>query len=153
MTEITERPLLKPEEFDLLDGDKKAKTFIVSNFDCVAGREIITQYPLTGMPKLGDYGENQKLMFKVMSFVAVITPDGRQLRLSTPELVLNHIDNAEMLMKLEMKMMEKNFSFFKDGRFLDSLDGIVQMFAKKILEILTQSSESLSPQEKPPSTN
>ncbi len=148
-----ERPLLKPEPFDLLDSDGKAKTFILSNFDAIAGREIITQYPLTALPKAGDYPANRELMFKLMSFVAVVTGDGRELRLSTPELIMNHVDNGEMLMKLEMKMMEKNCSFFRDGRCLDLLDTVMQMFTKKLLETLTQSSELLSQQEKQPTTN
>ncbi len=148
-----ERQLLKPEPFDLLDSDGKAKTFILSNFDAITGREIITQYPLTALPKAGDYPANRELMFKLMSFVAVVTSDGRELRLSTPELIMNHVDNGEMLMKLEMKMMEKNCSFFRDGRCLDLLDTVMQMFTKKLLETLTQSSEFLSQQEKPPTTN
>lgn len=153
MSEEQERPLLKPEEFDLLDDEGHARTYILSNFDAVTGRQIITQYPLTGLPKIGDYVENEKLMFKLMSFVAVVTKDGRKLRLSTPELVMNHIPNAEMLMKLEMKMMEKNCSFFRDGRSLDLLDTIAQILSRKLLEILTPLSASSSPQEKPPLTN
>jgi hypothetical protein len=148
-----ERPLLKPEEFDLLDDDGHAKTYILSNFDAVTGRQIITQYPMTGLPNIGNYAENEKLMFKLMSFVAVVTSDGRQLRLSTPALVMNHVPNAEMLMKLEMKMMEKNCSFFRDGRSLDLLDTIAQIVSKKIFELLTPLSESSSPPDVRPSTN
>ncbi len=148
-----ERPLLKPENFDLLDNEGHAKTFILSNFDAVTGRQIITQYPMTGLPKIGDYAENEKLMFKLMSFVAVVTPDGRQLRLSTPELVRNHVPNAEMLMKIEGQMMWKNCSFFRDGRSLDLLDTIAQIFSKKIFDLLTPLSESSLPPAAPPSTN
>lgn len=153
MTDELEKPLLKPEEFDLLDDEGHARTYILSNFDAVTGREIITQYPMTGLPKIGDYAQNEKLMFKLMSFVSVITKDGRKLRLSTPELVMNHVPTAEMLIKLEMKMMEKNCSFFRDGRSLDLLDTIAQIFSKKILELLTPLSASSLPPEKPPSTN
>ncbi len=153
MIEESERPLLKPEEFDLLDNEGRAKTYILSNFDAVTGRRIITQYPMTGLPKIGDYIENEKLMFLLMSFVAVVTEDGRKLRLSTPQLVMNHVPNAEMLMKLEMKMMEKNCSFFRDGRSLDLLDSIAQIFSKKILELLTPLSASSLPPDAPLSTN
>ncbi len=151
--EEQERPLLKPEPFDLLDDEGHARTYILSNFDAVTGRQIITQYPMTGLPHIGDYPENEKLMFKLMSFVAVVTADGRKLRLETPQLVKNHVPNAEMLMKLEMKMMEKNCSFFRDGRSLDLLDVIAQTFSKKILELLTPLSASSSPQDAQPSTN
>lgn len=153
MTEESERPLLKPEEFDLLDDEGHARTYVLSNFDAVTGRQIITQYPMTGLPKIGEYVENEKLMFKLMSFVAIITKDGRKLRLSTPELVMNHVPNAEMLMKLEMKMMEKNCSFFRDGRSLDLLDTIAQIFSRKILQLLTPLSASSLPQDEQRSTN
>lgn len=153
MTEEKERPLLKPVEFELIDEDGQARTYILSNFDAVTGREIITQYPMTGLPKMGEYAANRELMFKLMSFVAVITKDGRTLRLSTPQLVMNHVPDAEMLMKIEMKMMEKNCSFFRDGRSLDLLDNIVQLLTQKLLETLTLSSEQLLRQTKQASTN
>lgn len=153
MTDQSEKKLLKPEPFDLLDSEGKAKTFILSNFDAITGREIITQYPLTALPKAGDYPANKELMLKLMTFVAVVTADGRQLQLSTPELIMNHVDNAEMLMKIEAKMMWKNCSFFRDGRCLDLLDTVMQMFTKKLLETLTQSSDILSQQEKSATTN
>lgn len=152
MSEESERPLLKPEEFDLFDKDEgRTKTFILSNFDAINGRKIITQYPLTAISK--DYEANEKLMFLLMSFVAVVTKDGRKLRLSTPELIMNHVPDPEMLMKLEMKMMEKNCSFFRDGRSLDLLDNIAQIFSKKIFELLTQLSGSSSQPGEQPSTN
>lgn len=151
--EEQDRPLLKPEGFDLLNDEGQVQSYILSNFDAVTGRRIITQYPMTGLPKIGEYAENEKLMFLLMSFVAVVTKDGRKLRLSTPELVANHVPDAEMLMKIEMKMMEKNCSFFRDGRSLDLLDSIAQIFSRKILELLTPSSEQSSPQDAQRSTN
>ena len=151
MAEEIEKPFLSAENFDLLDSDGTIKTFILSKFDAVTGRQILTQYPLTAVSK--NYLENEKLMFKLMGFVAVVTQDGRKLRLTTPELVMNHVPDTEMLIKIEMRMMEKNFSFFRDGRSLDLLDTIAQLFTRKILELLTPLSVSSSPQEKPPSTN
>ena len=47
------------------------KTFIISKFDAISGREIISQYPLTAIPKVGQYTANEALMLKVMHFVAV----------------------------------------------------------------------------------
>lgn len=152
MSEEQERPLLKPIDFPLLNSDNEVVTYKLGNFDSVTGREIITQYPMTGLPKIGDYPSNRELMYKLMSFVAVVK-DGREIRLTTPALVMNHVETPEMLLKIEMKMMEKNCSFFRDGRSLDLLDIIAQTFSKKILELLTPSSEPSSPPNKPPTTN
>lgn len=145
---MEERPFLKPEEFVLTDDDGKKHTYILSNFDAVAGRHIISQYPMTGLPKIGDYALNEKLMFRLMSYVAVVTNDGRKLRLDTEALINNHVPNFEMLAKLEMKMMEKNCSFFRDGRSLDFLDNIAQIITQKLSETLMLSSAPSSPQEK-----
>lgn len=148
-----ERPLIKPEEYVLEDADGISHTYVLSNFDAIAGRHIISQYPMTGLPKVGDYPENEKLMFKLMSYVAVVTNSNQILRLSTPELILNHVPDFEMLAKIEIKMMAKNCSFFRNGQSLSFCDNIAQIFTKKILEMLTLSSEQSSQPEKQPTTN
>lgn len=149
-----DKPFLREEPFPVANPDTgEISTYILSNFDAVEGRRIVSQYPMTGLPKVGNYEENEKLMLRLMSYVAVVTVDGRKLRLSTMELINNHVPHFEMLAKIEMKMMEKNCSFFRDGRSLDFLDNIAQIFSRQILEMLTLSSERSSEQEKQPSTN
>lgn len=148
-----EKPFIKEEPFSLTDEDGKVHNYILSNFDAVEGRRIVSQYPMTGLPKVGNYDENEKLMVRLMNYVAVVTVDGRKLRLSTMELINNHVPHLEMLVKLEMKMMEKNCSFFRDGRSLDFLDNLAQIFSRNILEMLTLSSERSSEPKPPPSTS
>lgn len=150
---MDDKPLIKEEIFELLDEDGKKHTYLLSNFDAIAGRHIVSQYPMTALPNVGAYAENEKLMVKLMSYVAVPMPNGDKLRLSTEELVRNHVPHFEMLAKIEIKMMEKNCSFFRDGRSLNFLDTIAQVFTKKLLEILTPSSALSSQPEKPLSTN
>lgn len=150
---MEDKPFLKEEEFIITDEDGKERKYILSNFDAVEGRRIVSQYPMTGLPQVGNYDENEKLMIRLMHYVAVVTSDGRKLRLSTMELINNHVPNFEILAKIEMRMMEKNCSFFRDGRSLDFLDNLAQIFSRKLLEILTLSSAQSSQQEKPPSTN
>ncbi len=144
--------LIKPEELNITDPDGTERTYILSNFDAVNGREIITQYPMTGLPKAGDYPENKKLMNKLMSYVAVVVDD-KKIRLETDALINNHVRNADTLLQIEMAMMVKNCSFFRDGRSLDFFDMLAQMFTKKLLEILTPSSEPSLQEEKQPSMN
>ena len=144
--------LIKPEKFTVETSDGKKLDFILSNFPAVQGREIITQYPMTGLPKIGDYEKNKDIMFKIMSFVAV-EKSGVQIRLATEELINNHCPDWEVLAKVEFAMMEKNCSFFRNGRHFDFLENLVQMFTKKALEMWMASSEQLSPTAEQPSTN
>lgn len=144
--------LIKPSELTITDQDGTIRTFILSNFDAVTGREIVALYPLTGIPKIGDYEANKKTMMKLMSYVAVMV-NGQPLRLTTEALINNHCGDFETLMKIEMSMMEKNCSFFRNGKTYDLLEKMVEIFLTKFSETLTLLSEQLSPPEKPPSTN
>lgn len=141
---------------DLIDTEERTidgKVYILSNFPAVQGREIVALYPLSGLPKIGDYAVNEKTMFKLMNFVAVKDVNGSPLRLSTEALVNNHVPNFETLLKIEMAMMEKNCSFFRNGKSWDFLENLGQLFLSKLQEMLTHSSLQSSPPEKQPSTN
>lgn len=144
---------MKPKEVTVKSGDGEEKTFIISKFDAVFGREVAFQYPLTALPKVGDYLGNEALMFRAMAFAAAIAPDGSQIPLKTKALVLNHCTDWEMLVALEKNLMEYNISFLRDGRISTFFGVLAQTFLQKISEILTPSSESLSQAEKPPFTN
>jgi hypothetical protein len=139
--------LLEPQEVTIND-----KTYILSKFPAIDGREIIAGYPMTGIPKIGEYKANEQIMFKLMSYVAVNTPNG-QIRLSTRDLINNHVPDWEVLMKIEGMMLENNCSFFRDGRASTFFDGIVQKAPAWITKILTGLLAQSSPTEKPPSTN
>ncbi len=124
------------------------KNFIISKFPAIAGREIITQYPISGMPKFGDYKVNEEIMLKLMSFVAV-SVNGQELQLSTQALINNHVGNWETLAKIEMAMLEYNCSFFLDGRVSTFLNDMLQAIPQWITKILTPLLEPLSQAEKP----
>lgn len=116
--------LIKPieKEFDLPDDEGK-RTFILSKLPAIVGREILSQYIPSAMPQ-GDYAKNQALMLKMMSFVAVVLEDGRQLRLTTAALIDNHCD-PETLMRIEIAMLEYNSAVFRNGKissFLAALE-------------------------------
>lgn len=145
--------LLEPKttEFELPGGQKKS--YVLSKFPAVQGREIICKYPLSGIPKLGDYAENEEIMLKLMAYVAVIDAKGNPIKLVTRELINNHITSFETLMRVEAAMLEYNCSFFLNGRVSSFLSAIAQKLPQKISEILTDSLAALSQQSKPPSTN
>ncbi len=135
--------LLEPKEIEI-DG----KVFIISKFPAIAGREIITQYPISGLPKIGEYKVNEQIMLKLMSYVAV-SINSQPLQLTTQVLIDNHVGSWETLAKLEIAMIEYNVSFLENGRASTFLNDIAQNIAPWITKILTPLTEQLSAAEKP----
>lgn len=137
--------MIEPKELTL-DG----KTYLLSKFPAIQGREIVAKYPLSAMPKLGDYEVNEATMLKLMSFVAVVGADGNAIRLQTRALVDNHVPNWEVLAKLEMAMLEYNCSFFGNGGASTFFEGITRKAQQLITQMLTASSAQSSARVKQP---
>lgn len=132
--------MIEPQEIQVVTQKGDEKTFIISKFPAIQGREIICKYPLSGMPKLGDYQVNEETMLKLMSFVAVPLENGDILKLNTKALVDNHMPDWETLAKIEMKMLEYNCSFFQNGiisAFLGRITERIPDIAQKILTLLS----------------
>lgn len=143
--------LIEPKTITITDQSGKERSYIISKFPAVAGREIVTKYPIAALPKIGDYDVSEATMLKLMSYIAVDT--GVPLRLSIRSLVDNHVPDWETLAKLEMAMMEYNCSFFQDGRISNTLAKFAQKALQSISQILTALSAQSSQPTKPPSTN
>lgn len=139
----------KEVEIETADGGKRRYT--ISKFPAVAGREIITQYPISGIPKLGDYDTNEKIMMQILGFVSVQPDEGPEIRLSSRALIDNHVPEWETLARLEWAMMEYNISFFREGRVFGFLDDLMEKLPESILSMLTPLLEQLSPKNTPPS--
>lgn len=142
--------LLEPLEVDIETPDGGSKRFIISKFPAIAGRKIVSQYPVTGMPKLGDYDQNEHIMLELMKFVAVPTDNG-EIALSTQAMINNHVPDWETLAKLEIKMMEYNCSFFGNGKASSFLEGSLQSIQQLITQTLTDLLAQSSAQGKQPS--
>lgn len=145
--------MIEPVEktFELPNGEQKV--FTLHKFDAIAGREIITQYPISGLPKLGDYETNEAIVMKMMKYVGVKTNAGPLLMLSTRELVNNHIPSWEVLAKIEWAMIEYNCSFFADGSASSFLEDLLQKLPQLISSMLTDLLEHSSQKDKPHSTS
>ena len=143
--------MIEPREkkFTLPDGTEKA--YQVSKFDAISGREIVSQYPISGLPKLGDYKTNEEIMFKLMCFVAVDLGNGNIQPLSTPELIRNHVPDWETLAKIEWAVMEYNCSFFAEGKVSSFLEDLIAKLPTLISSMLTPSLEQLSQKDSQPS--
>lgn len=127
--------LIKPKEIQINDMDGLPLTFYVSRLPATVGREILCNYPITALPKIGSYQLNHELMLKLMSFVAVKLDSGLYIRLSTQALVDNHASDAETLMRLEHAALEYNSTFFSSGRLSSFFDECLRTVLAKISEI------------------
>lgn len=142
--------MLEPKEVEFTLQNGTTKTFVLSKFPAIAGREIVSQYPLSSMPKVGDYQVNEAIMLKLMGFVSVKIGD-KTLPLTTKELINNHVGDWETLGKIEIAMLEYNCSFFLKEKVLSFFDAISRKVPESIIRILTASLEQSSQTIKPPS--
>jgi len=130
------------------------KTYVLTKIPAIEGREILTQYPISAAPKIGDYKVNEALMYKLLSHVGVrIETFPAPLMLTDKNLINNHVANAITLMKLEKEMLDYNFGFFfreKASTFLSVIDQKLPMWITKILMGLSEQSTKAKEQ---PSTN
>lgn len=136
--------MIEPKEITIETQRGESRVYVLSKFPAVQGREIIAKYPLSAMPKLGDYAVNEETMLKLMAFVAVPRAEGGPLPLSTRALVDNHVPDWETLARIEMAMMEYNVSFFGNGKgstFLEAITLKAQAFlSKTLMDLSGQSS-------------
>lgn len=126
------------------------KEFIISKFPAIAGREIITGYPINNIPKLLEYKASEELMLKLMNYVAVEV-DGHIIRLSSAALIDNHVTDADMLLKIEFEALRYNTDFFniaKKSLFLDS--GVLKEYIISTIKTWTTSLQSSSQKGKRP---
>lgn len=146
--------LLKPKKITLqnMDGENE-RTYILSRIPAIPCREIISKYPLSALPKIGDYTANEEIMLKLMTYVAVEPKVGEPIRLTTQALIHNHVDDFETLAKIEWAMLEYNSSFLRAGKASAFLSGYFQKALSQIIETLNRSSGASSQPEKPLSTS
>lgn len=140
--------MLEPKDIEikvnLPDGRTEMRKYVISLFPAIAGRHIIMQYPISAIPKLGDYDTNEEIMLRIMSYVAAYTAEGKTQALTSQALVDNHVPNWEALGRLECAMMEYNCSFFREGRVSGFLDDLLETLPKLLSSMLTPLLEQLS---------
>lgn len=145
-------PLLEPKEFEVITLKGDTRTYILSKFPAIAGREIVAGYPLTAVPKLAEYKANEEIMRKLMAYVA-IDNNGNMLALTTEALINNHVPDYETLVKIEFEMMRYNTSFFGKGEISTFFAGIAKKIVASISPTLTHFAVQLLDQAKQRSKN
>ena len=145
--------LLKPKSFEATTLDGEARVFWISRLPATLGREIVAVYPMSALPKIGDYAVNEATMLKMLAHVAVEIAPGNFQRLTTRALVDNHTGDWECLFAVERAMLAYNTSFFQNGKISDIFADIGQNLSRWISKTLTDLLAASSRQGKPPSTN
>lgn len=136
--------MIQPKEITIETMSGEPRTYILSKFPAISGREIVAKYPLSSIPKLGDYAVSEETMLKLMRHVGVPMESGQPLMLTTAALVNNHVPEWETLAKLEMAMLEYNTSFFSQGKMSGFLQGVEAKLPQLITRILTDLSAQSS---------
>lgn len=136
--------MIQPKEITIKTQAGDEKVFIISKFPATVGREIICKYPLSGLPKLGEYSVNEETMVKCLSHASAITEAGTELPLKNKAFIDNHVPDWETLVRLEFALLEYNCSFFQAGKISSFLDLIVARIEPLISKTLTDSLPQLS---------
>lgn len=130
--------LLEPKNYEI-DG----KTYVLSKFPAMDGVDIVCQYGLGVIPKLGDYAKVKEMRNLILSYVGVQEPNtGNIIRLTTRALINNHCASLGIVFKLEWAMWEYNCSDFLNGRVLSLLKDFAQNIKQLSTETLMDSAQS-----------
>ena len=136
--------LLKPQEVVCTGLDGETRTFVISRMPAVQGREIVAKYPMSMLPKVGDYAVNEETMLKLLSFVARKDDAGNLTQLTNRTLVDNHVSDWEMLFQVEKAMLSYNTSFFTKEKTSDFFGTIGQTLKAYLIQTLTDLSAASS---------
>ncbi|VFR32572.1 FIG00949355: hypothetical protein [plant metagenome] len=144
--------LIKPRVVMVANRDGVEKAFTISRLPATVAREVIAKYPLSNIPKLGDYATSEEVMKKLMGYVAVEI-NGDLQRLTTQALIDNHVDDGIQLLKLEVEMIDENTGFFGLGGQRGFLDCLLEKLLHSAMPMLTPLLDQLSAQASPDTSN
>lgn len=146
-------PQIDPKEIKIKNRKGEEKIFIISLIPATYSREIIAKWTANILPKMGEYSINEEMMFKIMSYVAIPVKGGQPLRLTTRELVDNHVLDLKTLETIEKEMAEYNWGFFLGDELSNLKERFFRIFNIWLTQILTASFRQSSQTEKLASTN
>ncbi len=132
--------LIKEKQVSITDRDGVEHAYIISRLPATVGREVMAKYPVSNMPRVGDYEVSEAIMVKLMSYVAAVASTGGQIRLQTKALIDNHVPDAQALARLEAGMIEYNFDFFDKGK----ASAFLKKFAPMLKQLITSTLMDLS---------
>lgn len=146
--------MLEPKEISIKNSKGVDKTYVISKIPAMPALEIAFKLPPSLIPKIGEYETYKDVVFKIMKYVGVPRGEGKEpLWLITEELINNHVDSWEGVVKIQALMVDYNSSFFREGRAFAFLGGVAQKYLGSTLGILNRFFQQLLKTLKQPSTN
>lgn len=133
--------LIKPKEITIKDMDGAEHTYVLSRLPYPDGRRVAAEYPVSNMPKVGNYKQSEEVMRVLFKYIHVAMDGGHTQALSTLALIENHVPDAPTGLKLEAAMLAYNFDFFGQG----GLSGFLKQFLEKHLPSIMQTVIPLLP--------
>jgi hypothetical protein len=133
--------LRKPKEVIIKDMDGGEHTYLISRLPYMAGRQVAAEYPVSNMPKVGNYKQSEEVMRLLFKHIHVVIGDGHTQSLATAALIENHVPDAPTGLKLEAAMLAYNFDFFGQG----GLSMYLKQFLEKHLPSIMQTVIPLLP--------
>lgn len=153
MADPAQSPLINPKEITIEDRKGTPCVYLLSEIPALESREIVSQYPTSALPKIGDYALNEQMLFKMMAYVAVPIKGSVPLRLTTRVLINNHVPDLNTLAKLEIAMSQYNWDFFLPENLSDLSGRVKRILTTFLTQIMTDSLRQSSEASKPPTTN
>jgi len=118
--------LISPKEVEIETKDGEMKTYVFSQPPYFDAREITSQWTTSALPKIGDYKLNEEIARKLFSYVAIKDKNDNLIRLSTKQLIENHVPDLMTGGRIELGMIEYILGFSVLGQLSASLKLIIQ---------------------------
>lgn len=112
------------------------KTYTINKFRPTVGRKIVAQYPLTALPKMANYDQNEAIMVLLMSHVHVHLPNNVKLPLNTVDLINNHVASWDDLVNLEYQTLKFNCPFMQGDNMGSLMDMIKNVASEYLVDIV-----------------
>lgn len=119
-----------------IDVNIGGKTYTLNKFKATVGRRIVAQYPLTAMPKMASYDQNEEVMLLLMSHVEVHTSSGLKIPLTTKDLVDNHVESWDDLVSIEYQTLKFNCPFMQGTAAASLMETIKDVASHYLVDIV-----------------
>lgn len=129
--------LIDASEVTITDMKGVEHKYLLSILPYKTGRKVAAVYPVSNMPKVGNYAASEEVMMEMFRFIAKVNENGDPIRLTTSALIDNHIPDTPTGLKLEAAMLAKNFDFFGQGGLSVFLKRFSETHLPSIIKTLT----------------
>lgn len=130
---------MEQKEVTLDAPNGSSATYILFKLPYTQARKVAAYYPVSNLPKLGDYEKSEEGMRILMSNVGVRMENGEVQRLTTTALIDNHVTEAVIGIKLEAAALAYNFDFFGQGGLSAFLKSLAKDHLPSLIQTLMES--------------